>query len=379
MTARDRVREALRSLLDYALDRAERHPSGHLFPGSGSHLEVRIRLPLSAAEGAVDEAAERLGEDLDAGIEGLLAHAAVFRPGRVLCLRCGSADCEHSSPPDGRDVFVGYGPTGTPRYLDFGQLLLDRRDPRVEQLYAGDTPPLLATVLTEEELARDLLPAFRDQRDYRIHGEVAVGWYRVPDDTGRRQALAISVQVISTQPKGARRRFGINVLGRGPGDESLERVHDRLGAIPWSVAVRWAQSVLNRIAAEGRGRVPEPQLARRIEGLVGGLARRLVRVHRARDRRTLHAEERHESGERPTRMAILDLSRAEDAQILFDERRRTVVVLGERGRAHVFNEEGKLVTSLRYPPHTIARRRERGLWRPATPEEAAALRARVTG
>jgi hypothetical protein len=49
-------------------------------------------------------------------------------------------------------------------------------------------------------------------------------------------------------------------------------------------------------------------------------------------------------------------------------------VLGERGRAHVFNAQGKLVTSLRAAPANIEKRRERGLWRPATPAEVGAVR-----
>lgn len=375
MTDAERLREALRLLLDHALDRADRHPHGHLLP-PGEAVELRLSLPLTPDEGALDALAGQLGEALDGGIDELLAHAAVFRPGHVLCLRCGQAECEHSAPPEPRQVFAGYGPTGTPRWVDFGQWLLDRHDPRVEQLYAEDGA-LVTGINVEEDLTRDLLPAFRDRRDVRIHGQAVAGWYRVPDGTGRRQALAVTVQVISSRPRGARRRFAINVLGRGPDGESLERLHDRIGAIPWTAAVRWAQGVLNSIALEGNGRLPEPALARRVEGLLGGLARRLARVQRARERRTHHAEERHESGARPTRMAVLDLSRAEDASILVDERRRTVVVLGDRGRAHVFNAEGKLVTSVRYPLHTIEHRRETGIWRPATPEEAAALRARI--
>jgi hypothetical protein len=168
------------------------------------------------------------------------------------------------------------------------------------------------------------------------------------------------------------------VLGHGPGGESLEHLHDRLDEIPWTPAVRWGQAILNRIeASEARRPSAEALMARRIEGLLGGLARRMTRVRRARDRRTIHAQERHAEGDRPTRMAILDLSRAEDRDVLFDERRQTMIVLGERGRAHMFNKDGKLVTSVRYPPQTIARRRETGVWRPATPEEAAALRSKT--
>ncbi len=379
MADRDRVREALELLLEQAREKIDRHPFGHLLPHAGGRLDLRLNLPLGLPEQSLDAAAGGLAEALDRGVQDLLAQAAIFQPGRVFCLRCQRADCEHATPRDSREVFAGFGPTGAPRFVDFGQLLLDRRDPRVEALYDEEAAHLLTSVLTEEELTAELLPAFRDpQRDYRIHGHVAAGWWRIPDEAGARQHLAVSVLVTSARPRGGRRRFGLNVVSRGPGGESLEHLHERVGAIPWTPAVRWGQSILNRIgAAEARKPSADEVLARRIGGLLGGVARRLARVQRARDRRTHHAEERHNSGERPTRMAILDLSRAEDGDILVDERRATIVVLGDRGRAHMFNKDGKLVTSVRYPPQTIARRRETGAWRPATPEETAEIRSRA--
>lgn len=379
MADRDRVREALSLLLEQAREKIERHPFGHLLPRLGGPLDLHLALPLTAHEDALDAASEQVAEALDRALQDLLAEAAIFQPGRVFCLRCQRADCEHATPRDSREVLSGFGPTGAPRFVDFGQLLLDRRDPRVEELYDEDAAHLLTCALSEEELTSELLPAFRDpDRDYRIHGAVAAGWWRIPDETGGRQHLAVSILVTSARPRGGRRRFGLNVVSRGPGGESLETLHERLGVIPWVPAVRWGQSVLNRIgAAEARKPSSEDGLGRRITGLLGGIARRLARVQRSRDRRTHHAEARHNSGERPTRMAILDLSRAEDQDILVDERRATVVVLGDRGRAHMFNKEGKLVTSVRYPPQTIARRRETGAWRPATPEETAEIRSRA--
>ncbi len=378
MSGPDRLREAVRLVLEQARERVDRHPFGHLLPSGASDLELSLRLPLGPHDPPLEDLAADLASRLDAAVHEVLAHAAVFVPGHVVCLRCRTAGCEHSAPPDGRQVFAGFAPTGTPRWVDFGQLLLDRRDPRVEQLYEDDAARLVTVEMGEDELTGELLPAFRDaRRDYRIHGQVAAGWYRLPDETGRRQALAVTIQAISSRPPSGRRRLGLNVLGIGPGGESLEHLKDRFGTLPWSPAVRWGQSVLNGMQAETRR--PGPVLARRVAGLLAGLARRVSRVQRARERRTHHAAERHETGLRPTGMAMLDLSRAEDRDILVDVRRQTLVVLGDRGRAHVFNEDGKLVTSVRYPPQTIARRRQSGLWRAATPAEAASFRARLGG
>ena len=73
-----------------------------------------------------------------------------------------------------------------------------------------------------------------------------------------------------------------------------------------------------------------------------------------------------------------DLARARPEQLLYDSRRETFVVLGERGRAHVFNPKGKLVTSIRYSPESIERRRKNGHWRAASLEELDGLRKQVT-
>jgi hypothetical protein len=107
------------------------------------------------------------------------------------------------------------------------------------------------------------------------------------------------------------------------------------------------------------------------------MARRLERDQRARSRRTNHAERRHESGERPTRNALDDVRDAGPGEILLDERSGTVVVLGERGRTHFFGIEGRLVSSVRYSPDAVARKRKLGLWRDAGAEEAGELRERI--
>ena len=53
------------------------------------------------------------------------------------------------------------------------------------------------------------------------------------------------------------------------------------------------------------------------------------------------------------------------------------MVVGDRGRAHVFNLAGKLVTSVRYNPEVIEKRRQNGVWRPAAAEEIRKVREQV--
>src|SRR5215210_715361 len=378
----DRMHHVLRLLADEVRERIDRHPLGHLLAGRGEPLELHLSVPTALREGRLDQAAREAEETVQAAVQALVEHSSVFQPGRVFCLRCQSSRCEHAAPTDARHVFIGYASTGVPRYRDFAPWLLERRDPRADLLYR-EPPQLVAAVSLEPELSGDLIPV--DQNGgYRIHGQVAVGWYRAPDPNGpvgHRRPLAVSFQVISSRPQGQRRRFGLNVIGSGPGGEPLEHLWDRLGEIPWNDPVRWTQSVLTGIEHQlaKAPRTPPQVLDQRLDGLINALGRRLEKGARGKERRTQHAERRHQEGDRPTRMALADLARATPENLFFDTRRETLIVLGDRGRPHVFNRNGKLVTSVRYEPAAIEKRRNNGIWRPAATGEVTALRERAMG
>ncbi|RMF71214.1 MAG: hypothetical protein D6738_14360 [Acidobacteria bacterium] len=373
--ARDPVLDLLRRLSALARTVAER--AG--FPGDALRRDDRLVIDLAVpTDPGDDEGLAREARDLERRLEEAVRDALEARGatggGRAYCLRCGTDDCPHARPRSPREVFAGYGATGTPRFVDFTQLLLDCQDPRVELLFDESRRTLVSLVLSGAELTRDVLPAYRDQRrDFRLHAQLVAGWFRARDESGHPHPVALTFQVCSTRRRRGPRRFSLAVVGVGPDGRPPDRLQDLLVGDSHVRELRWARSVLERIesSAGRRGSVE-----RRIEGLLDGLGRRLERGHRARGRRTRHAEERHLSGERPTRMAIADLQRADGDSLLYDTRRRTVVVLGERGRAHVFSDEGRLVTSVRYPPHVIERRRRSGLWRPLTGEEVRSLRAR---
>lgn len=384
----DRMQHVLKLLTDEVRERIDRHPMGHLLAGRGDPLDLHLTVPTALREGKLELAAREAEEAVQAAVVALLEHSSVFQPGRVFCLRCQSSGCEHAAPTDARHVFIGYASSGVPRFRDFGQWLLERRDPRVDLLYR-EPPQLVTAVSLEEDLSGDLLPVYRNGKNgreggYRIHGQVAVGWYRSPDPNGpvgHRRPLAVSFQVISSRPEGQRRRFGLNVIGSGPGGEPLEHLWDRLGQIPWNDPVRWTQTVLTGIEHQvaKAPRTPARVVDQRIDGLVNALARRLEKGARGKERRTQHAERRHQEGDRPTRMALADLARATPESLFYDTRRETLIVLGDRGRTHVFNQDGKLVTSVRYEQAAIEKRRHNGTWRPAGVSEVAALREKARG
>ncbi|MEM8934115.1 MAG: hypothetical protein AAGE94_23180 [Acidobacteriota bacterium] len=327
-------------------------------------------------------------------VESLLAHRAAFRPGRVFNLRTGSADGPDTAPRDGRFVFGGYSPSGVPRFFDFGQLLLQLEHPRQHELYAK-TPGLVPVLMPGEDLLAEVVPAFRDApADVTIHGQVVAGWFPVLRADRTPGVVALTFQAVSTgERRAGRRRYGLNVLGAGPDGESLDELVARLDDPPWRKPLLWAQHAVESVE-RGHGKKKQNQIPRggkkkqgsktrqssvdeRLLGILGGLARRLEQARRSRDRRTGHAEQRHRQGDRPTRMALTDLGRADDDAIFVDRRHDTLIVLGERGRAHVFNDRGKLVTSIRANPDSVARKRRAEIWRPATRAEARQLRERA--
>jgi hypothetical protein len=372
----DALSSALRLLAKEVRRRVLRHSQGHLLSGGNETLKLDLRLPTAARGKWLEQTAGEASAALDEALRELLIHRTVFQPGSVYCLRCRNARCEHTQPVQSTEVFAGYGPSGVPLFLELGQWLLEHKDPRVDLLYRKP-PRLLARVTLGNDLTGQLLPAFRDlDSGYYIHGQVAAGWFRYPDANRINQPLALTFQVVSSQPAKGPKRFGLNLIGRVPGDEPLETLFDRAGELPWADAAQWAQGVLRQVERSLTRKQPpsDESIDKRLEGLLNGLARRLERERRARERRTTHGHQRHRENDRPTWKAQADLASAREEELLFDTRRETLVVLGDRGRAHVFNQAGKLVTSIRCSPFSIERRRKNGIWRQATSAEIEAFK-----
>lgn len=350
---------------------AARKPGGHLVEGRLDRIVLRLALDLDAGDDGVAPFAQRLVAAVDQVIDDAIEHAASFRPGHAFCHRCGVASCEHSQPPSARHVFVGYAPTGAPRWEDFAQWCLELRHPEVDRLFDA-SPAFVTLVRPAAALNGALVGAFDRGGAYELLGEVAAGFWPVRAREGEgRGIVALTFQIAISRPRHGPPRLGLNVLGRTPRGESLEHLWERHDDIPWRAAVRWAQGAL---ATTGASRAVRREIVgERVDGILRGLARRLERDRRARGRRTRHAESRHLAGDRPTRMAIEDARRAEAASVLYDEKHRTYVVPGERGRTHFFTEDGKLVSSVRYSRDAVDRKRKLGVWAAAPGDAAARL------
>ncbi|ANM29274.1 hypothetical protein ABI59_06240 [Acidobacteria bacterium Mor1] len=371
----EQIHQALWSLIRELLDR---RPGGHLIEPRIGEIVASLRLPKAGGDEG-EPFADRLVASLEELLDDAIEQEAAFRPGHAFCHRCSGTRCEHTQPPSSRHVLTGYAPTGLPVWVDFAQLCLERRLPEVDRLYR--TPPAFLTLLQgRDELGEEVIQAFRT-RSQELLAQVAAGFFPVPSrlEEGR-GVLALTFQVAASHGRKGNVRLGLNILGRSPSGEDLAALWDRQRELPWRRPVRWAQGALQTVrlprGSKNRDRVPDAAYER-VEAILRGLVRRLERELRSRGRRTRHADERHESGERPTRKAVDDTRAASTDDVLVDARSGTRVILGGRGRTHFFTEDGRLVSSVRYSREAIERKRKLGHWRDASRHEAEKLRESV--
>ena len=287
--------------------------------------------------------------------------------GCVFCYRCDRADCEHAAPPRPQSVFAGFSPTGQPRWSDFAQALLEAKHERVDELFSSPAP--LGLVQPGRELkARLLHPFGKSSKTYDVLGQLVAGHFGAGGDT----VSALTVQAVESRTPEGGTRLTLNRIGA--------EAAAWLDAHPehaFAQALQAARGRMAQIEDElGQGAVSparRSELMRKVPGILHDLRRVLERSGRQSERRTKHAVERRREN-RPTHAAIHDAWAAADADLLADETRGTLIVLGPRGRAHAFTPEGRHVTSLILDREALSRRLARKRWRPATRAEIEALR-----
>lgn len=291
----------------------------------------------------------------------LTVRLEVLKQGRVYCYRCESSCCQHSIPPSCGTVFGGYGPTGFPRWVEFQQLLLEVRHPRLEELFHGEGKEVLAVYSDGPSLKKAQLEVFgRMSRAYDILGQVAFGFVCMGKERVALTAQAVEVRGLNGQP-----RVELNLLGQAPGEagpwEALEfhyhgRIVDLLKEARRKIQLLGVKAVHGRPSKGARGTPGTGS-----ERILKNLARGLEKIGRQARRRTTHAEMRR-GDLRPTYKAWEDATAAPPERILWDARRKTVVVLGPRQRVHVFSRAGKHVTSLILDGEAVENRIRKKRW-----------------
>jgi len=332
--------------------------------------KLKVPLELTIPPAAPDDAAAApaLLSGLSDALQRTGSRADPVAAGRVFCYRCDRADCEHAAPPHPRSVFAGFSPTGQPQWSDLAQALLDARHERVDELFSSPAP--LALVQPGRELkARLLHPFGKSSKTYDVLGQLVAGHF---GGGAGEPVSAITVQAVESRSPDGRTRLTLNRIGAEAA--AFLEAHPEHG---FALALQAARGRLAQIEDElGQGAASaarRSELMRKVPGILHDLRRVLERSGRQQERRTKHAVERRREN-RPTHAALQDAWSAADADLLADETRGTMIVLGPRGRAHAFTPEGRHVTSLILDREALSRRIARKRWRPATRAEIDALR-----
>ncbi|MBN1672486.1 MAG: hypothetical protein JXR37_15705 [Kiritimatiellae bacterium] len=318
-------------------------------------------------------------------LEDIQASRDVFQPGRVYCFRCDSAQCGHARPPNALAVFARYDSSGVPQWLELAQVLVEGKDERVDSLFAK-RPRAVSLFQTGTLLRKEQLTSFgRASKTYALLGQVAAGYFHLTPglcagtEDGR---LALTFQAVEFRTGNGRVRLRLNTVCRPPAGRALQDLFAE-GWAPWlKRVIERAERALHNIerraeAARAQGDAAGVRtVMKEIPRLLGRLSASLERGDRQTRRRTHHAEQRRQQ-RRPVRDAVADLADAGPESVFCDERNETVVVCAGGKRAHVFNREGRHVTSFGIRPDAVALRVQRHRWKPMPAEDVAAFKQRA--
>lgn len=360
---------------------------------------LRIILPLELPGPSDEDARKARAHSVVQSLRGRLAEAIkatqTFVPGHVYDFQSASADGPHSQPPDAVSTFVGYSPTGRPTWKSFVSVCVDAKEPEVDRLFPrpGERPAIIVRAMEAPQLKDGMLPGFgRGSLAYNVLGQVVAGL--LPHDLdargfestrgfeGAEGRVALTLQIVETRSGVRGRRLRLNMIGIGA---------ERLADLAAEGAEQARPERLRKVMAQAR--IELDKLGRRahraeksghafdleepVSQLIARLRADVDRVLRGGRHRTRHAEDRHREGDRPTGSALADVRAAPDHSFFKDPRADTIIVVGKKGRAHVFSPQARHVTSLQLEPGELTKKTSRARWLPLTREELSAFRQRL--
>lgn len=361
-----------------------------LLPVGSAPEEFSLSIDLSVHPGQGWELKFQPGlrEQLLQQFEDVEAKGGEMPSGKVFCFRDDGTACEHAAPGDCSEVFKEYDSTGTPLWCSLTQFLLDQKHPDVARLYDAKAPVLCALTLGRDLKSKQLSSFGRASRTYALLGQIVLGYLTLPKDLDwsdpPRERVALTFQFVEMRRGRNGFELKINILcgKRSPEDLHALLVHPRMN---WLYrVVDTARQQLESIAGEvrlARARKKPDEISKllgRVAGVMRKMERNLSRGDRQTRRRTVHAEERRSEGQRPVQAALKDVQNATLEAVFFDLKKETLVVRGRNNRAHVFNRDGRLVTSFTIDEEAVSFRIRTERWRRATQEEWSLLQIACT-
>lgn len=331
------------------------------------YLELNLRIPLDGGND-VRHAAGTAVEQISKRVREVREHEKALRPGAVYSYFANSSHAEGCRPTEPRHVFDGYSSTGKPMFSDFVTMAIERKDPNIDRLLAGEDIVLTRVTLGRVLRTQQLAEFGNSSPVFKILGQVDAGLFRVLGAAGR---CAFSFQLLRGTTLEGRVRLRLHPVGAVDpmelADPALLQILSRFQRHLDVEAMRLQGQLQN-------GEVDEEAF---VLPMLQEFAERLQSRTRNAGRRTQHGLERSEEGQRPTSRAYPDAGEANDDAILWDLDQNTVVVLGGKGRVHVFTPQGRHVTSVMMQGQAIERRRHMGRWRLAEPEERGEFRIHI--
>jgi hypothetical protein len=331
------------------------------------YLELNLRIPLDGGND-VRHAAGTAVEQISKRVREVREHEKALRPGAVYSYFADSSHADGCRPAEPRQVFEGYSSTGKPQFADFVTMAIERKDPNIDRLLAGEDIVLTRVTMGRVLRTQQLAEFGGNSPVFKILGQVDAGLFRTLDATGR---CAFSFQLLRGTTLEGRARLRLHTVGAVDpmdlADPGLMQILSRFQ--------RQLDAEAMRLQGQQQGGEVDEEAF--VLPLLQDLARQLQGRTRNAGRRTQHGLERSEEGQRPTSRAYPDAAEASDDAILWDLDQSTVVVLGGKGRVHVFTPQGKHVTSVMMQGHAIERRLHTGRWRNAEPEERGEFRLHI--
>lgn len=331
------------------------------------YVDLQLRVPLDGGND-IRHAAGTAVEQILKRVRAVREHEQALRPGAVYSYFADSSNAEGCRPTEPRQVFDGYSSTGKPSFADFVTLAIERKDADVERMLAGEEIVLTHVSMGRVLRTQQLAEFGGNSPVFKILGQVDAGLFRVLGDAGR---CAFSFQLLRGTTLEGRVRLRLHPVGAVDpmdlADPALMQIMSRFQRKLDTEALR----------LEGKMKGEEVDEEEFVLPLLQDFAKQLASRTRNQGRRTQHGVERSETSQRPTPKAYPDASEANDAAILWDIDQSTVIVLGPKGRVHVFSSVARHVTSVVMQRSAVDRRRQQGRWRLAEPEERGEFRIQI--
>jgi len=342
------------------------------------YLDLHLRVPIDGGND-IRHAASTAVEQILKRVREVREHEKALRPGAVYCYFNGSSSAEGTRPTEPRQIFEGYSSTGKPVFADFVTMAIERKDPGIDRLLAGEELVLTRVSMGRVLRTQQLAEFGGESPVYRILGQVDAGLFKVLGAAGK---CAFSFQLLRGTTLEGRIRLRLHAVGAVDpmdlADPAVMQIVSRFQRRLDTEALRLeGQSKVENDGKDATGKPAEIDEESFVRPLLEDFARQLEHRSRNTGRRTQHGLERSETGQRPTSRAYPDAGEASDDSILWDIDQATIVVVAPKGRVHVFTPDGKHITSVVMQGDAIGRRRNMGRWRLAEPEERGEFRIHV--